>query len=164
MKVFIGIGSNMGDPLNNCLKAIGMIGQAKSCHVMRRSSFYRTEPVGYKNQDWFVNCVILVETELAPHMLLTRLQEIEYAMGRKREIKWGPRCIDLDIILYGDLIIRDEKLIIPHPFMHKRRFVLIPMNEIASNVIHPVLNKTVKELLNELPDDGQAVFPIRDDI
>ena len=163
MKVFIGIGSNVGDPLNNCLKAISMIRQIMGCHVIRISSLYRTEPVGYRDQDWFVNCVILLQTELAPKELFNHLQNIEKIMGREKDIKWGPRSIDLDIILCEDLILEDEGLTIPHPFMHERRFVLIPMNEIAPDVIHPVLNKSVEELLNDLPEDGQAVFPIRNE-
>jgi len=162
MKAFVGIGSNIGDRMGNCLKAISMINDVDGCSVIKRSSFYRTEPIGYKDQNWFVNCIILVETKFSPYELLMQLQEIEKSMGREKGIKWGPRLIDLDIIMYDNLIMDNGKLTIPHPLMHKRRFVLIPMNEIAPSVIHPVLNKTIKEILNSLSEDGQAVFLVRD--
>lgn len=162
MNAFVGIGSNMGNPIDNCLKAISMIGDVDGCSIIKRSSFYKTEPVGYRNQHWFVNCVILLETRFSPYKLLARLQEIERIIGRKKGVRWGPRLIDLDIIMYDDLIIDNGMLTIPHPHMHKRRFVLVPMNEIASDVVHPVLNMTMKELLDILPRNGQAVFLVRD--
>ncbi len=162
MKAYVGIGSNIGDQINNCLKAISMINSTDGCSVVKRSSFYRTEPVGYKDQAWFVNCVILLKTGFSPDKLFFRLQEIEKVMGRKKKIRWGPRLIDLDIIMYDDLVMDNGNLSIPHPLMHKRRFVLVPMNEIAPEVIHPVLNKSIREILDGLSEDGQAVFLIRD--
>ena len=162
MKAFIGIGSNIGDKIENCLIAIDMIDKIKGCSVIKRSSFYKTEPVGFKDQNWFVNCVILIDTIFSPHSLLKKLQKIENVMGRKRKIKWGPRIIDLDILLFDSLIIKDKKLAVPHPLMHKRRFVLVPMNQLAPDLIHPVFNKSIKELLNNIPEDQQSVFLIRD--
>ena len=156
MKVFISIGSNIGEKLGNCLRAISLIDKEIG-PVIRRSSFYKTEPVGYKDQDWFVNCIILIDTQLDPYELLSRLQKIESMMGREKGIRWGPRVIDLDIIMYEDVIIDEERLTIPHPLMHKRRFVLVPMSEIAPDLVHPVLKKSVKEILKSLPEDGQYV-------
>jgi len=162
MRSFISIGSNIGDGIENCLMAIDMINKTKGCSVIKRSSFYRTEPVGFKNQDWFINCVIMIDTIFSPFKLLQRLQEIENIMGRERKIKWGPRIIDLDILLFDSLIIRDKTLTIPHPLMHKRRFVLVPMNQLAPDLIHPIFNKTIRELLTNIPDDGQTVVLIKD--
>ena len=144
MKAFIGIGSNIGDRLENCFKAISMIDNINNCIVLKRSSFYKTEPVGYRDQDWFVNCIILIDTALSPHGLLKELKNIERLMGRQGGIRWGPRVIDLDIIMYEDLIMDDDELTIPHPMMHKRRFVLVPMNQIAPYVIHPAFNRTIR--------------------
>ncbi len=162
MKAFIGIGSNIGDGIRNCSKAISMIDNIIDCSVLKISSFYKTQPVGYIDQNWFVNCVVLVNTGLSPYGLLYSLQEIENIMGRKRFIKWGPRIIDLDIIMCEDMIISSEDLIIPHPLMHTRRFVLIPMNQIAPEITHPVYNMTIKELLNNTSESGQMVSLIRE--
>ncbi|MBI3599679.1 MAG: 2-amino-4-hydroxy-6-hydroxymethyldihydropteridine diphosphokinase [Nitrospinae bacterium] len=148
--VFIGIGSNMVDAVDNCAKGIHEIGKIAENRIAAISSFYKTEPVGYLGQDWFVNCVIKIEANLTPHALLIDLQEIEKRFGRKRDIKWGPRIIDLDILLFDDLIINEKDLKIPHPRMQERRFVLDPLSEIAGNLVHPVIGKTVKELLKEL--------------
>lgn len=152
--VFIGIGSNMGDAADNCLKGISEIG--KVAQITAVSSFYKTEPVGYIKQDWFVNCAIKIETNLTPYPLFTALQEIEKRLGRKRGIigstgsRWEPRIIDLDILLFDNMIIVEDDLKIPHPEIHKRRFVLEPLSEIAGNLVHPVIGKTVKEMLKEL--------------
>ncbi len=162
MKAFIGIGSNIGDKIKNCLRAIYMIDRMNGCSVIKRSAFYKTEPVGYRNQSWFVNCVIKIDTSYEPYKLLKKLQRIEYMMGRKRQIRWGPRIIDLDILLFEDIVIDTEELKIPHPLMHERRFVLVPMSQIEPDLVHPVLNKKIKEILELVPEEGQKVIKIRD--
>lgn len=162
MRSFIGIGSNIGDKIENCIMAIDMIDKINGCSVIKRSSFYRTEPVGFKDQNWFVNCVIMIDTVFSPFVLLQKLQEIEDIMGRERRIKWGPRIIDLDILIFDGLIIRDKILTIPHPLMHKRRFVLVPMNQLAPDLVHPIFNKTIRELLSNIPDNEQTVVLIKD--
>jgi 2-amino-4-hydroxy-6-hydroxymethyldihydropteridine diphosphokinase len=124
--------------------------------VLRRSSLYRTEPVGFKEQEWFINCVVEIRTPQTPHMLLRALQVIEDRMGRIRSEQWGPRIIDLDILLYGQKIIADDNLRIPHPELHRRRFVLVPLNEIASYVIHPLFGVSIQGLLNRLDDNSRV--------
>ncbi|HET6489370.1 MAG TPA: 2-amino-4-hydroxy-6-hydroxymethyldihydropteridine diphosphokinase [Syntrophales bacterium] len=149
---YLGIGSNLGDPIENCRTALREIASLKSTQVLRRSSLYRTEPVGDKRQDWFVNGVLEVRTAFtAPH-LLKALQWVEQTLGRVRTEKWGPRTIDIDILLYGQEIIETGDLVIPHPEMHKRRFVLVPINEIAPYVIHPRYGVSMKGLLDRLED------------
>jgi 2-amino-4-hydroxy-6-hydroxymethyldihydropteridine diphosphokinase len=144
------------DPAANCLRAIKEIEASGSIKVLSRSSLYRTEPIGDMNQPWFVNCVIEARTSLNPHELLIVLQDLEKKMGRVRIQKWGPRLIDLDILFYGQAIIQDRDLIIPHPELHKRRFVLVPFNEIASYWIHPVFGISVKGLLDRVLDESKV--------
>ncbi len=153
---FIGIGSNMGEPAKNCLEAIRKIISSVAIRVLRGSSLYRTEPVGNRIQAWFVNCVIEVRTSLAPRDLLNLLQGIESEMGRVKGEKWGPRVIDLDILFYGQAVIREDDLQIPHPELHKRRFVLVPLNEVAPYTIHPAFGISVKGLLDRLQDPGRV--------
>ena len=159
---YIGIGSNVGDTLNNCRKAIELIHQINGCKVTGRSAFYRTEPVGATSQDWYVNGVIRIETILGPHELLKSLLSIESAMGRIRRQKWEPRVIDLDILLYGDKIIEESDLRIPHPLMHQRRFVLMPMAQLNPGLIHPVEGRSMSELMDDLSVEGQAVILLSD--
>ena len=116
-------------------------------HILRRSSIYETEPQDVRGQPWFLNQAIEVGTELFPAQLLARLQKIEADMGRRRETAKGPRIIDIDILLYEDLVIRTSDLEIPHPRMAQRRFVLEPLAELAPGLRHPVLGKTIRELL-----------------
>lgn len=142
-QIFIGIGSNMGNPSANCKAAINRISELDGVEGVRSSSLYRSAPVGLTEQDWFVNCVIEAETTLPPVTLLKELLAIESSMGRVRKRRWGERIIDLDILLYGNQIIGDEELTIPHPLMHERSFVLIPLEEIAPDIIHPVLDKAI---------------------
>jgi len=156
MKVLISYGSNMGDKKENCREAIRRILKLKGVTILWESSFYRTDPVGIIEQDWFVNGLISVETDIPPEELLDRLLSIELQMGRVREEKWGPRLIDLDIISYGDQVMESEKLTLPHPETPNRAFVLIPIRQIEPTWIHPVTGKTAGEMLQELSEDQQV--------
>jgi len=159
---YIGIGSNVGDPLDNCRKAIDVINQLDGCTVTDRSDFYRTEPVGATSQEWYVNGVIRIETTLGPQELLRSLLSIESGMGRVRRRKWEPRIIDLDILLYGNKVIEETELRVPHPLMHQRRFVLMPMAQLNPGLVHPVLGRSMADLMEDLPAEGQAVVPSSD--
>jgi 2-amino-4-hydroxy-6-hydroxymethyldihydropteridine diphosphokinase len=153
---FVGVGSNLGNPIGNCLRAVELISFLGEVEVIQRSSLYRTEPVGFSEQDPFINCVIEARTTFSAHLFLKSLQQIENDMGRIRAEKWGPRTIDLDILFYGDLTIGDETLLIPHPELHKRRFVLVPLCEIAPDFVHPVFGASVKELLDGLKAESSV--------
>jgi 2-amino-4-hydroxy-6-hydroxymethyldihydropteridine diphosphokinase len=147
--VFIGIGSNEGDREANCMKAIEHLKQ-KGIAARKASSMYETEPWGLKEQPKFINMAVEAETGLSPEELLKALKEVEKEMGRKETVRWGPRIIDLDILLYDDAVINMEHLHIPHPLLHKRDFVLLPLSEIAPDKIHPVLKKNIRQLKEEL--------------
>ena len=149
---YIGIGSNLGTPEKNCTKAIEKISNTKDIKIISKSSFYQTEPIGGVQQGWFVNSAIEIETDLSPENLLSVLLNLELAMGRIRKEKWGPRLIDLDLLLYGNLVLKKQELTLPHPEIQNRKFVLTPMSEIAENLIHPTLKKTIKTLLQESSD------------
>lgn len=147
--VYIGIGSNLGNRKENCLSAL----TALSNHdilIKKQSSLNETEPWGVKGQPEFINMAVKVETDKTPGELLNLFKEIEKDMGRQETYKWGPRIIDLDILLYDSLVVEEPDLKIPHPLMHMREFVLTPLAEIAPEVVHPILKKTVKSLLDEL--------------
>jgi len=154
-EIYIGLGSNIGDRLANIRKAIELM-KEEGIEIIDESSIYETEPVGYKEQGWFLNSVVKGKTELSPGRLWKRLEKIEKLMGRKREIKWEPRIIDLDILFYGNNILNGKELQIPHSELHKRRFVLVPLEEIAPKLVHPVLNKSIRELLGELKDNSEV--------
>ena len=151
---YIGIGSNLGQPAEHCLEALKNIASVSGIKLLRRSSLYRTEPVGLKNQDWFVNVVAEVRTSLSPRELLQTLTDIEQKMGRVRKTHWGPRIIDLDILLFGQEVVHEVDLIIPHPELHKRRFVLVPLNELASYAIHPAFGVSINGLMQRLQDES----------
>ncbi|MEA2038405.1 MAG: 2-amino-4-hydroxy-6-hydroxymethyldihydropteridine diphosphokinase [Thermodesulfobacteriota bacterium] len=155
---YIGIGSNLGDKLNNCLKAIDLIDRTPGCSVEARSRFFRTEPVGVEGQDWYINCAISLSTRLSAQDLLKVLQAVEAGMGRERKDKWASRTIDLDILFFGESVIDRKALRVPHPLMHLRRFVLVPMAQLAPDLRHPVLGKTMVELLDLLAGERQAVI------
>ncbi len=152
---YIGLGSNLGDRIATCRQALKLL--ARAGHVAAISSFYNTEPVGYEKQEDFVNAVAALETKLSPEALLAACREIEDELGRKRDLRWGPRTIDLDILLYGEERIETQDLIIPHPLMHLRRFVLVPLCEIAPSARHPALQRTAVALLRELGDPHRVV-------
>jgi len=148
--VYIGLGSNMGDRAGNLFSAYDHITATKGIQPLRLSRFYETTPVGGPPQPMFLNAALGIKTNLSPHQLLERFQYIENLMGRVRMERWGPRTIDIDILLYGDKIVDDEQLKIPHPLMHTRLFVLEPLVEIAPNVVHPILKKSILQLYKEI--------------
>ncbi len=150
--VFIGIGSNLGDRIRNCKKALMLLEEGGV--IIRRSSLYETEPWGRREQGLFINCVAQMETGLGPWELLEFLQGIESKMGRDDSGMWGPRIIDLDILLYDDRIIPDESLTIPHPHLHRREFALAPLSEIAPDIIHPALKRSIADILSGLAGAG----------
>jgi 2-amino-4-hydroxy-6-hydroxymethyldihydropteridine diphosphokinase len=157
---YIGIGSNLGDKGRNCDQALELLGRIPGCRLADRSQWFLTRPVGVNDQDWYLNGVACLETETAGHEILTHLLAIESAMGRVRNEKWGPRIIDLDLLLLGREIIKSSDLQVPHPLMHTRRFVLVPMVQIAPALIHPVLGRTMQDLLEDLAEDGQEVMAL----
>ena len=135
-KVLIGIGSNLGSPQENCKKAISLLYELESISILKQSSFYQSEPIGKKNQPWFVNAAIEIQTTLSPESLLKTLLSIEQQMGRTRSEKWGPRVIDLDILDYEGRMINSKSLTLPHPEMLNRRFVLEPLSEISGCLLY----------------------------
>ena len=153
---YIGIGSNLGNPDKNCVEAIEKLSTNNDIKIVSKSSYYQTTPIGHIEQGWFVNSVIKINTNLNPKSLLLALLNIESEMGRVRKEKWGPRLIDLDLLFYDNLILNQEGIILPHPEIQKRKFVLVPLNEIAENLTHPIQKKTVKTLLQELSDDTEV--------
>ncbi len=145
----ISIGSNLGNREENCLTAIRLLSDA-GITLRRQSSMYETEPWGVEGQPRFINMAIEIQTDQTPMELLHSLKEIEKNLGRTETPRWGPRTIDLDILFYEDVVIEADALKIPHPHMNEREFVLKPLAEIAPEKVHPVLKKTVRELLSEL--------------
>jgi 2-amino-4-hydroxy-6-hydroxymethyldihydropteridine diphosphokinase len=152
--VHLSLGSNLGDRETHLREAIRRLESAGT--VRSVSAIYETEPVEFADQPQFLNCAVALETSSTPEELMRQLLEIERAMGRQRLQKKGPRTIDLDILLCGDDVVNTPGLTIPHPAMQHRRFVLEPLAEIAPDALHPVLKKTVRQLLEELPP-GQEV-------
>jgi 2-amino-4-hydroxy-6-hydroxymethyldihydropteridine diphosphokinase len=152
-RFYIGIGSNLGDRKANTLEAVDRIAKLPGTKVARASSLYESEPLG-DAKTWFVNSVIEIDTEIAADVLLRKLKAIETAMGRKRVKgkRWGSRVIDLDILLSDQEVIEKRTLKVPHPEMHKRRFVLLPLAELAPHIIHPQLGQTVSALLATVKD------------
>ena len=148
-RVYISYGSNMGDRYANIDTALNFI-KNSGLNIKKNSKLYKTEPYGYRDQAEFINGAAEIETDLDCRSVLSKLLDIENKMGRIRKFKWGPRVIDLDIIFFNDQIINEKDLVVPHPDMQNRFFVLKPLNEIAPDVIHPVLKISVSEMLKNL--------------
>ena len=145
----------MGDRRANLETAIMRLGELGE--VTAVSFFYETEPVEFAGQPWFYNCAVALETEMMPRRLLGRILALEQAMGRRRLQPKGPRTIDIDILLFGNSVVDTSELVIPHPVLHERRFVLEPLSEIAGNVRHPVFKRTIRELRDALPHGTSGV-------
>jgi len=153
---FLSLGSNLGERKANIENALRRLNEA-CIQVLKTSSLYRTEPVGYTAQPWFLNCVAEVATDLMPLQLVRRCQAIEREIGRRPGPKNGPRVIDIDILLYENAVVRSPEVTIPHPRMDERRFVLVPLSEIAPAAEHPVTRLTVLEMLQATRDTSQVV-------
>ena len=152
--VYLCLGSNSGDRLKLIEQAVGFLNLAQDIKLIRTSALYETEPWGVKNQNWFLNMAVEIKTSLSPQDLLVKLQNIERTLGRNREkeIRWGERPIDIDIIFYDNLVLESDVLTIPHKFMHKRAFVLVPLLELIPDFVHPVFNITISQLYDNLEE------------
>ncbi len=150
MRAFIGLGSNLGDREANLRQALEYLEQAPDTTVVRASSLYDTEPVGVEDQPHFLNAVAQLDTQLTPRQLLWNLMLVERRLGRVRSQRWGPRTIDLDMLLYEDAVMDEEDLQLPHPELAKRSFVLVPLVELEPLLVHPVTGETMLSLLQRL--------------
>jgi 2-amino-4-hydroxy-6-hydroxymethyldihydropteridine diphosphokinase len=159
--VYLGLGANLGNRARNIYRALRLLGPY--VRLGRISSLYETAPVGLTDQPWFLNLVCAGETDLSPEALLKLAKTIEGDMGRKQGVRFGPRPIDIDILLYDDLVLSTPRLVIPHPRLHERAFVLIPLSEVAPGLIHPVLNRSVEQLRDDTvrPEKVQ-IYPLTD--
>jgi len=162
--VYIGFGSNLGDRMDYCDRAITLLSLLPHSQVTGVSLLYEAEPVddgSHPGDGWFLNGVVQLETDVTPRSLLTVLREIERSLGRDPEHRSGPRTIDLDILFYGDRVISDEDLVVPHPRLHQRRFVLMPMSELDPLFVHPTLHRNINQLLtqNTSHSEVRLLFP-----
>ena len=157
--VYLCLGSNLGDRFSLIQQAVSLFNLSETTDVIRSSAVYETEPWGLKEQNWFLNVVLEIKTSLSPRDLLKKCQEIETVLGldRSKKIQWGERLIDIDILFYDKEIVGTEELVIPHKYLHKRAFVLVPLLELIPDFVHPVFNKTITELYDNL-EDVENVF------
>jgi 2-amino-4-hydroxy-6-hydroxymethyldihydropteridine diphosphokinase len=155
---YVGLGANLGNPQQQLREALERLNAAEEVEVTRVSTFYRNPPLGPEDQPWYVNAVARVRTRLGPEELLRLLQQLEAGLGRVRGERWGPRVIDLDLLLYNGEVIFVPDLVVPHPEMHRRVFVLVPLAEIAPRAWHPVLQKSAEDLLGELDAADRTVL------
>jgi len=155
-RVFLSLGSNLGDRVANIRKALEQLAGV-GVAIRRVSSLYKTEPMDFRPQAWFVNCVAEAETRLMPMQLLNAVKTVERALGRRTGVAKRPRAIDIDILLYESVVVRSAALNIPHERLAERRFVLLPLRELAGNTRHPVTKRTVYEMLAEAGDASQVV-------
>ncbi len=162
--VFVGFGSNAGDRVDFCDRAVTLLGLLPHSRLIGVSLLYEAEPVRDRTdpgEGWFLNGVVQLETDITPRSLLNTLQEIERSLGRDDDTRSGPRTIDLDILFYGERVMKEPGLTIPHPRLHQRRFVLMPMNELDPLWVHPTLKQSMAQLLTEVKDQSQVrlLFP-----
>ena len=158
---FVGVGSNLGQKQDNCLQGIAALTSNGHSRLLNQSRLYRTEPVDYTDQDWFVNGVVQVETCLDPFGLLSELRKIQKQAGRVQDaIRFGPRILDMDIIFYDAAVVDHPDLTLPHPRMHLRRFVLKPLCDMDPALRHPIFDRTVRQLLDSLDDAGQGIVEL----
>ena len=156
---YISVGSNLGRKLENCRKGITALTCCADCRLIDQSSVYRTEPVDYRDQDWFVNYAVKIETTFDPFSLLDKLESIQRDLGRIQDaVRFGPRVLDLDIILFDAMVVNTPQLVIPHPRMHQRHFVLKPICDIDPDINHPVFHRTMQSLLEELDVKDQRII------
>ncbi|MCL6565038.1 MAG: 2-amino-4-hydroxy-6-hydroxymethyldihydropteridine diphosphokinase [Acidobacteriia bacterium] len=153
--VYLSLGSNLGDRRAHLARAQQAL-EAAGIRILRQASLYATEPVGRAAQHWFLNTVVEAETELMPRQLLRAVQDVERRLGRRRLVRNGPRVVDIDILFYGNSVVRAAELQIPHPRLAERRFVLAPLRELAPTLRHPILGRTIAELLATAPDYAQV--------
>ncbi len=152
---YIAIGANLGDRIGNCRQGVSLLSADRDIDVTGHSAYYWSEPVGYSDQPWFVNAVFSIATALSPNFLLARLKSAELTAGRiDTGIRFGPRVLDLDIIFYNDIAMETPELVIPHPRMQHRAFVLRPLCDLAPDMIHPVFGIRVDRMCRDLPADG----------
>jgi len=155
-RIYLSLGSNLGDRVGQIRKALRLLSEA-GVRIQRVSSFYKTEPVDFISQPWFVNCAVEGATDLMPLQLLKLLQSVERSLGRRPGVPKGPRPIDIDILLYENVVVRSAALNIPHARLSERRFVLIPLRELAGTLRNPITQRTVLEMLHDTRDTSQVV-------
>jgi len=153
----VGLGSNLGDREAFLSGALKMLAGEAGNRLIRVSSLYETEPFGKSDQDWFLNCVVQVETDLDMWPFFRSLQEVELRFGKERKERWGPRTLDLDLLFFDEVVFADHELVVPHPGIAQRRFVLEPLSEIVPELIHPSLGTTIRQLLQETDDRCRVV-------